>query len=168
MMPQNIQIPIANQPVQPQFYQVIQTESPNTCEKCSKFFTGSPNVPIMVFTILMTSFDIVEFYLKLSKQFDKTKFSQKITNGDFYFSIFWDGFSLANHYIDLTEKADPENYQNAKCFGKDKTIKDVIKENEETILRNTPIKLKNLDPFFVALVKRYKSKEIQKTYKKEA
>jgi hypothetical protein len=54
--PQNIQIPIANQPVQPQFYQVIQTESPNTCEKCSKFFTGSTNIPIMVFTILMTSF----------------------------------------------------------------------------------------------------------------
>lgn len=117
---------------------------------------------------LMTSFDIVEFYLKLSKQFDKTEFSQKITNGDFYFSISWNDFSLANHYIDLTEEADPENYQNAKCFGKDKTIKDIIKENEETILRNTPIKLKKLDPFFVALVKRYKSKEIQKTYKKEA
>lgn len=115
---------------------------------------------------LMTSFDIVEFYLKLSKQFDETKFSQKFTNGDFCFSIYWS--NSADHNIDLTEEADPENYQNAKCFGKDKTIKDIIKENEETILRNTPIKLKNLDPFFVALVKRYKSKEIQKTYKKEA
>ena len=54
--PQNIQIPMANQPIQPQLYQVIQTESPNYCEKFSKFFTGSTNIPLMVFTILMTSF----------------------------------------------------------------------------------------------------------------
>lgn len=56
VMPQNIQIPVANQPAQPQLYQIIQTEAPNTCEKCSKFFTGSTNIPILVFTILMSSF----------------------------------------------------------------------------------------------------------------
>ena len=114
---------------------------------------------------LMTSFDIVEFYLKLSKQFDKTKFSQKIINGDFCFSIYWS--NSVDHYIELTEEADPEKYQNAKCFGKDKTIRDIIKENEEAILKNTPIKLKNLDPFFVALVERYREKENQKVYKKD-
>ena len=56
MMPQNIQIPIANQPQPNQLYQVIQYESPNTCEKCSKCLTGTTNLPFTVFIILMTSF----------------------------------------------------------------------------------------------------------------
>ena len=56
MMPQNIQIPVANQPQPNQLYQVIQYESPNTCEKCSKCLTGTTNLPFTVFIILMTSF----------------------------------------------------------------------------------------------------------------
>ena len=36
--------------------QIIQTESPNRCEKMSKFFTGNTNIPIVVFIILMSSF----------------------------------------------------------------------------------------------------------------
>ena len=56
MPPQNNQIPVANQQVQPQFYQVIQTESPNIYEKCSKCMTGSTSIPLMVFIILMSSF----------------------------------------------------------------------------------------------------------------
>jgi len=60
--PQNMQIPAANQPNQPQLYQVIQTESPNCCEKLSKSITGSTNIPLVVFTILMTSFLIAIFY----------------------------------------------------------------------------------------------------------
>ena len=36
--------------------QVIQTESPNKCEKMSKFITGSANIPLVVFIILMSSF----------------------------------------------------------------------------------------------------------------
>ena len=32
--------------------QVIQTESPNKCEKMSKFITGSANIPLVVFIIL--------------------------------------------------------------------------------------------------------------------
>ena len=55
MMPQNVQIPVANQPPQPQLYQIIQNEAPNTCEKFSKCITGSTNIPIAVYTILMTS-----------------------------------------------------------------------------------------------------------------
>ena len=65
--PQNIQIPIANQPVQPQFYQVIQTESPNTCEKCSKFFTdnGFHNINdfFSFFHILLLSFRKIFWWL---------------------------------------------------------------------------------------------------------
>ena len=60
--PQNMQIPAANQPNQPQLYQVIQTESLNCCEKLSKSIIGSTNIPLVVFTILMTSFLIAIFY----------------------------------------------------------------------------------------------------------
>ena len=54
--PQNMQIPVANQPNQPQFYQIVQMESQNSCEKLSKFLTGNANIPLMVFLILMGSF----------------------------------------------------------------------------------------------------------------
>ena len=53
--PQNIQIPVANQPNQPQFYQIVQAETENSCEKLSKFLTGTANIPLMVFLILMGS-----------------------------------------------------------------------------------------------------------------
>ena len=59
MMPQNVQVPNANQPPQNQMYQVIQTESPNSCEKCSKCLTGSTNIPLMVFLILMSSINVI-------------------------------------------------------------------------------------------------------------
>ena len=62
MMPQNNQIPNANQPAQNQMYQVIQTESQNTFEKCSKCITGSANVPFMVFIIIMSSFAVIAFF----------------------------------------------------------------------------------------------------------
>ena len=53
--PQNMQIPVANQPNQPQFYQIVQAETENSCEKLSKFLTGTANLPLMVFLILMGS-----------------------------------------------------------------------------------------------------------------
>ena len=59
MMPQNVQVPNANQPPQNQMYQVIQTESPNCCEKCSKCLTGTTNIPLMVFIILMSSLNVI-------------------------------------------------------------------------------------------------------------
>ena len=59
MIPQNAQIPNANQPNQNQMYQVIQTESPNSCEKFSKCVTGNTNIPLMVFLILMSSLNAI-------------------------------------------------------------------------------------------------------------
>lgn len=59
MIPQNAQIPNANQPIQSQMYQVIQTESPNCCEKFSKCVTGNTNIPLMVFLILMSSLNVI-------------------------------------------------------------------------------------------------------------
>ena len=59
MIPQNAQIPNANQPIQGQMYQVIQTESPNCCEKFSKCVTGNTNIPLMVFIILMSSLNVI-------------------------------------------------------------------------------------------------------------
>ena len=59
MIPQNVQIPNANQPIQNQMYQVIQTESPNCCEKFSKCVTGNTNIPLMVFLILMSSLNVI-------------------------------------------------------------------------------------------------------------
>ena len=59
MIPQNAQIPNANQPIQDQMYQVIQTESPNCCEKFSKCVTGNTNIPLMVFIILMSSLNVI-------------------------------------------------------------------------------------------------------------
>ena len=59
MIPQNAQIPNANQPNQNQMYQVIQTESPNCCEKFSKCVTGNTNIPLMVFLILMSSLNAI-------------------------------------------------------------------------------------------------------------
>ena len=58
-IPQNDQIPNANQPIQSQTYQVIQTESPNCCEKFSKCVSGSTNIPLMVFLILMSSLNVI-------------------------------------------------------------------------------------------------------------
>ena len=56
MIPPNVQIPAANQPPQPQIYEVNQMEVLNSCEKCSKCLTGNANIPLVVFTILMGSF----------------------------------------------------------------------------------------------------------------
>lgn len=59
IIPQNVQIPNANQPIQNQMYQVIQTESPNCCEKFSKCMTGNTNIPLMVFIILISSLNVI-------------------------------------------------------------------------------------------------------------
>ena len=57
MMPQNPQIQIPNPYMQNnQIYQIVQAESPNKCEKFSRFLTGSTNIPLGVFTILMSSY----------------------------------------------------------------------------------------------------------------
>ena len=56
MMPQNPQIQIPNPYLQNQIYQIVQAESPNKCEKFSRFLTGSTNIPLGVFTILMSSY----------------------------------------------------------------------------------------------------------------
>ena len=61
MMPQNNQIPNANQPAQNQMYQVIQLDTQNSCEKCSKCITGSANIPFMVFIIIMSSLAVIAF-----------------------------------------------------------------------------------------------------------
>ena len=49
---QNVNIILPRNNIQ----QIIQIENPNRCEKMSKFITGSTNIPITVFTILMLSF----------------------------------------------------------------------------------------------------------------
>lgn len=62
-------------------YQIIQNEEPNKCEKFSKFFTGSTNLPIGVFTILMLScayhihtifwtYGFLSLYFNISSFFD--------------------------------------------------------------------------------------------------
>lgn len=56
ILPQNPQFPMNNIIPQNQVHQLIQTENLNLCEKCSKYFTGSPNIPLVVFLILMSSF----------------------------------------------------------------------------------------------------------------
>ena len=69
VVPQNAQIPVANQPIPNQFYQVIQTEAPNSCEKCSNCLTGTKNLPLTVFTILMSSLFIVIFWSMIGVPF---------------------------------------------------------------------------------------------------
>ena len=59
MIPQNMQNPQANPAPHNQNLQVIQTEAPNTCEKFSKFLTGTANIPFTVFIILMSSFGVL-------------------------------------------------------------------------------------------------------------
>ena len=59
IIPQNIPNPQANLPPQNQIFQIIQTEAPNMFEKISKFFTGSTNIPLTVFIILMSSFSVL-------------------------------------------------------------------------------------------------------------
>ena len=49
---QNINLALPQNNIQ----QIIQVQDPNRCEKMSKFLTGSTNIPIVVFTILMSSF----------------------------------------------------------------------------------------------------------------
>ena len=59
IIPQNMPNPQINQAQQNQFLQVIQTEAPNMFEKISKFLTGSSNIPLTVFIILMSSFGVL-------------------------------------------------------------------------------------------------------------
>ena len=58
MMPQNFQIQNNMNNIIPQnnLQQIIQVENPNRCEKMSRWLTGSTNIPITVFIILMSSF----------------------------------------------------------------------------------------------------------------
>ena len=69
IVPQNAQVSVANQPIQNQLYQVIQTEEPNSCEKCSNFLTGTKNLPLTVFIILMSSLFIIIFWFMISNAF---------------------------------------------------------------------------------------------------
>lgn len=58
MMVQNPQLQMGNPPQIPQnqLYQVVQTDSTKTrCEKFSRMLTGSYNIPLMVFLVLMGS-----------------------------------------------------------------------------------------------------------------
>jgi hypothetical protein len=52
---QNSQIPMNNVYPQNQVQQLVQVQDPNFCEKCSEFLTGSTNIPVGVFTLLMLS-----------------------------------------------------------------------------------------------------------------
>ena len=52
---QNAQIPMNNIYPQNQVQPLVQVQDPNTCEKCSNFITGSTNIPVGVFTLLMLS-----------------------------------------------------------------------------------------------------------------
>ena len=78
---QNSQIPMQNFYPQNQIHQIVQSESPNKCERCSDFLTGSTNIPLGVFTILMSSlfyhiycilfnYDFLSSYYILSSLFD--------------------------------------------------------------------------------------------------
>ena len=78
---QNSQIPMNNILPQNQVHQIIQSEDPNKCEKCSNFLTGTTNIPLGVFTILMSSlfyhiycilscYGFLEFYYGVSSFFD--------------------------------------------------------------------------------------------------
>ena len=80
IIPQN-PIPMNNIIPQNQVHQIIQSENPNTCEKFSYFLTGSTNIPLGVFTILMSSlfyhiyctlffYGFLEFYYQISSFFD--------------------------------------------------------------------------------------------------
>ena len=84
MMVQNSQIQMAN----PQLYQVVQTNStPNICEKFSKLLTGSYNIPLTVFLILMGSLLVFIIFLIVGPSFLKglLLFSSL---GNFLFALF--------------------------------------------------------------------------------
>ena len=81
MMPQSIQTPDPSQPSQNQMPQLIQAESQNSFGKCSKYITGSENVPFMVLVILMSflastvicfliHFEDIMFYFFIAALFD--------------------------------------------------------------------------------------------------
>ena len=78
---QNPQIPMNNIIPQNQIHQIIQSEEPNKCEKCSNFLTGSTNIPLGVFIILMSSLfyhiyctlflhDFLEYYYGITSFFN--------------------------------------------------------------------------------------------------
>ena len=73
MINQNNQMQIENLrkiPQNQQLYQIIQSESsPSRCEKFSKWLTGSNNIPLIVFLILMGSSFFLIFTLLISSYF---------------------------------------------------------------------------------------------------
>lgn len=90
MMAQSSQMQMANpqQIPQNQLYQVIQINStPNICEKFSKLLTGSYNIPLTVFLILMGSFLVFIIFLIVGPSFLKGLliFSSL---GNFLFALF--------------------------------------------------------------------------------
>ena len=94
----NSQIPIQNPqeyPTQNQIYQVIQSNSTKTpCEKFSKALTGSSNIPLMVFIILMISFLYFSVSLIVSSIF-KLGFLALTYFADFLFAIFvWSSMAV--------------------------------------------------------------------------
>ena len=102
---QNPQLVIPNPYVQnQQLYQVIQTESPNLCEKCSRFFTGSTNIPLAVFIILMTSF-AYHFHCVLFNYSFLTSYYIMASFFDFIFAIFvWSKMAIKIEKITSTVK----------------------------------------------------------------
>lgn len=91
MMNPNIQMQMGNPQPMPQngqLYQIIQSNlTPNRCEKFSKFLTGSANIPLMVFLILMGSSSFLIISLLLSS-FLPIHFLILSALGNFLFALF--------------------------------------------------------------------------------
>ena len=91
MMNQNIQMQMGNPqqiPQNRQLYQIVQSNStPTRCEEFSKFFTGSYNIPLIVFLILMGSSSFLILSLLLSAVFP-TYFLTYSALGNFIFALF--------------------------------------------------------------------------------
>lgn len=91
------------------------------------------------------------------------KVAQTISYGYFDVEIsFYKENKEFSYDIHLNKEYDPNFNSNAHYYGQEKTIDNVINKNKETILRNTPINMKDLSYMFCMLVLDYRTKEKEK------
>lgn len=105
-----------------------------------------------------SAFNTLEYFAKIyDENKTDTGYTQIINEGDMSLKISWNLKRSFDVYSDnagfkydvsLNENADPNNHQRARFYNDKRTIKEFIDDYKVAILKNMPIKIDRLNPFF--------------------
>ena len=94
--------------------------------------------------------------------------NNKISCGGFDIEIEFNKFAKEFTYsINLNKDLDPNGNSNRIYYNQDNNLHQIMEENKEAILKNTPIKLKDLSYMFFMIVLEYRDKLEKENTKKE-